>query len=101
MCFISTHPDQSLYFPQYYFIISLPMFLSPQAPCIVLLSCLASVTIHCLISPADFIRMPLLPVSESYTVGTNTFWSDALMDSLPKLISSVHILPQQFLARIQ
>lgn len=76
MSFTSTYPDQSLYFPQYSFIISLSMFLAPQALCIVLPSCLESISIHCLTSPADFIRMPLLPVSESYTVGTNTIWSD-------------------------
>lgn len=64
--FASTHPDQSFCFPQYHFMFSLPVFISPQSPCIVLLSSLASMIPHCLVSPADFNRVPSLPVSEPY-----------------------------------
>lgn len=101
MSFPSTHPDQILYFPQYHLIISLRMLVFPQALCISLLSFLASMISPHLTSCADFIRVPLLPVSESYTVGTNTICSTVAMDSLLKLTPLVFLLLYQFFTRFQ
>ena len=101
MSFPSTHSDQILFYPQYHLIVSLPMLLLPQAPCIILVSSLASMIPPHLTSAAVFIRVPLLPVSESYTVGTNTVCSTAVMDSLPKPTPLVFVLLYQFLARVQ
>lgn len=92
--FTSTHPDQSFYFPQYHFIISLPTLRSPIKLSLPMFLCpslyyflpfLSSATPPWLITHADFVRVPLLPVSESYTIGTNTVCSVPAVGSWAKL----------------
>lgn len=64
MSFPSMHPDQILHFSQYNSIVSLPMFLFHQVPCIICLTTLASMIPTLLTRSGDFIPVPLFPVSD-------------------------------------
>lgn len=76
--------------------VSLPMLLFPQALCIIFLSPLSSMIPPRITSHADFIRVPLLSVAESCTLGTIAICSTAVTDNLTKLTPLVFVFLYQF-----